>query len=120
MKTLAFCLPALFVALAAPCFASEAWTVVEGRQGAVKGTWNVELKGADVAGSAKMAAAHGGVVTYALAGKVEKGVYTVKRIAPSDHLDCAYRGVEKPDGSIAGSATCGAQSGPWIARPTDR
>lgn len=120
MKKSALALSTLFLALAAPCLASETWSVVEGRQGGVKGSWSIDVKGKEVTGSAKMAAAHGGVVTYALAGKLENGVYTVTRIAPSDRLDCAYRGVAKPDGSIAGSATCGAQSGPWLAHPANK
>jgi len=110
----------LSLVAATPVMASETWNVVEGPQGAQKGTWNVQLEGADLAAQAKMTSAHGQPVNYAVTGKIEKGVYSLKRQAPSDYVDCVYRGEMKGDGAIFGSATCNGVSGPWIARPAKK
>lgn len=104
---------------AVPSAAGEAWNVVEGPQGAIKGTWNMETHGAEVSGAARMAGAHG-EVDYRVSGQLQKGVYLLRRVAASDHLDCIYQGSMKGDGSIVGSAVCGGRSGPWIAHPARR
>lgn len=106
--------------VATPAAASETWNVVEGPLGAQKGSWNVMIEGADLAGQATMSGAHGAPITYSVTGKIEKGVYSLKRQTPSDHVDCVYRGEMKGDGSIAGSSMCAGVHGPWIARPAKK
>lgn len=106
--------------VATPAAASETWSVVEGPLGAQKGSWNVMIEGADLAAQATMSNAHGAPVTYSVTGKIEKGVYSLKRQGSSDHVDCVYRGEMKGDGSIAGSSMCGGARGPWIARPAKK
>lgn len=106
--------------VATPAAASETWNVVEGPLGAQKGSWNVMIEGADLAAQATMSGAHGGSVTYGVTGKIEKGVYSLKRQTSSDHIDCVYRGEMKGDGSIAGSSMCAGVRGPWIARPAKK
>jgi hypothetical protein len=117
MKRLAT-LIALFAAIGAtPALAGAAWKVVEGQRGSVKGTWNVVVLGAEIKGAASMFGPTGQPVTYSLAGKMENGAYTVRRLAPSDGVECTYRGAPKADGAIAGMANCGGQTGPWLAKP---
>ncbi len=111
---------AFVLAAAAPAFASDAWNVIEGPQGSQKGTWTLVTAGAVVTGTAKMAGPHGEPVAYQVTGRLEKGVYTLARQASSDRRDCMYRGAMKDDGSIAGSATCDGEQGPWIARPAHK
>lgn len=103
-----------------PLAASETWNVIEGQQGVQKGGWNVQIEGADLAAQAKMTGPHGLPVTYRVTGKIEKGVYSLKRQAASDHVDCVYRGEMRGDGAIVGSATCNGAPGPWIARPVHK
>lgn len=113
-----FLISCLAVATAPAC-ASDVWSVVEGQQGAVKGNWLVATKGDEITATAKMAGP-AGEVTYNVSGKSQNGVFLLKRTAASDHLDCAYQGAMKGDGSIAGASICGGRSGPWIAHPAKK
>jgi hypothetical protein len=107
----------IFAVAATPAAASENWNVVEGPLGATKGSWTVMIEGVDLAAQAKMTTARGQPVTYSVTGKIENGVYSLRRQASSDHRDCVYHGERKPDGVISGSALCAGERGPWIARP---
>jgi hypothetical protein len=117
MKNSAVALALTAILAASPSMAAEAWKVVEGPRGTVKGMWRVEFEGDRISGAADMFGAQGQSSKYRLAGKLEAGVYTAQRLSPSDGVMCMYRGAKRLDGAIAGTAICGGQSGPWTAEP---
>lgn len=120
MKKIALALASVAILAASSCMASEAWRVVEGPRGTVKGMWSVIVSGAQISGAADMFGARGQKLKYGLAGKLEAGFYTAQRVSPSDGAMCLYRGAKRLDGAIAGTAICGGQSGPWLAEPINK
>lgn len=112
----------VLVGFTGTAFAADTWTVREGAEGRVKGTWTVEQKGAAVSGSALMQGGGTKPITYNLTGRVDGAHYTVRRVNPSDGLDCSYTGTaEKNDPrtrtfEINGTANCRGKGAMWSVR----
>ena len=106
----------LVAALAFPgVAAAETWRVVEGPQGATKGSWNVTISGETVTGNGTMDGSSGGRVTYSVVGALKDGYFLLKRANPRDGVPCDYVGKAAGEG-FRGSATCNGQQGPWIVK----
>jgi hypothetical protein len=106
----------LLMCLTGPAGAGEIWTVTEGDDWSLRGTWSVEREGETLSGSAIMYDHDGERVTYFLTGKIENGSYVIERMGARDEQACAYEGASKSDNQIGGSVRCGYKSGPWMAQ----
>ena len=113
---------ALLAALTLTCLTSAAWAgsnaaqVMEGPNGAVRGTWNMTIEEGVVSGSARMRSANGTALTYAITGQVKDGTMTAQRVQPSNGEGCIYVGRDEKD-MITGTARCGKNSYSWQVRP---
>ena len=110
MKTVRAALAVLL--LPASAYA-ETWTVAEGPQAKVRGTWTVVVGGGSITGAATMSGVDGRALTYGVNGEVRNGDYVVHRVKASDAVECVYIG--KPAGNtITGNAICDGAQTPWI------